>query len=184
MKFGQALVWLLSAALFVGCERKPIEVTPSGTNLSIPATAPTFVPPPLPTQPQPKLETIKIFLGAEELNAEMALTAEQQRIGMMHRTNHTDSDAMLFVFPYPYRASFWMKNCPESLSAAYISPEGVIEEIHHLEKQDTNSVVAGTENIQFVLEVKDGWFQRHNVKTGDLIRTQVGPLPKAFFEKR
>ena len=47
---------------------------------------------------------------------------------------------MLFVLPVPQRASFWMKNCPESISAAYISPDGVIQEIHHLEKNDTNPV--------------------------------------------
>ncbi|MDB6026592.1 MAG: exported protein [Verrucomicrobiales bacterium] len=184
MNFGQALVCLLSAALFVACDRKPIEVTPSGTNLTIPVTPPAIVQPPSPTQAQPKLQTIKIFLGAEELDAEMALTAEQQHIGMMFRTNHTDSDAMIFVFPSSYRASFWMKNCPESLSAAYIDPDGVIQEIHHLEQQDTNSVVATSENIQYVLEVKDGWFQRHNVNTGAVIRTEFGPLRKTFFEKR
>jgi uncharacterized membrane protein (UPF0127 family) len=74
-----------------------------------------------------------------------------------------------------------MKNCPDSLSAAYISPDGVIQEIHHLEKYDTNSVVAAASNIQFVLEVNDGWFLRHNVGTGTLIRTEIGSLHKSFF---
>ena len=183
MNFGRAILFLFCAALFAGCEQKPIEVTPASTNLSIPATA-SFEPPPLPTKAQPKLQTVQIFLGSEKLDAEMAITMEQQRTGMMYRTNLTDSDAMIFVFPYPYRASFWMKNCPESLSAAYVDPDGVIREIHHLEKQDTNSVVAGTENIQYVLEVKDGWFDRHNIGVGTVINTEFGPLKKTFFETR
>ena len=32
---------------------------------------------------------------------------------------------MLFVLSEPQRAAFWMKNCPESISAAYIDPDGV-----------------------------------------------------------
>ena len=138
----------------------------------------------LPTQAQPKLPTIKIYLGAETLDAELATSGREIMTGMMFRTNFTDESAMLFVFSQPYRPSFWMKNCPDSLSAAYISPDGVIQEIHHLEKYDTNSVVAAASNIQFVLEVNDGWFLRHNVGTGVLIRTEVGSLQKTFFRNR
>jgi uncharacterized membrane protein (UPF0127 family) len=76
-----------------------------------------------------------------------------------------------------------MKNCPESISAAYIGPDGVIAEIHHLEKNDTNSVVAATDNIQYVLEVKDGWFARHNISPGAVIRTEKGSLSETFFQK-
>jgi uncharacterized membrane protein (UPF0127 family) len=77
-----------------------------------------------------------------------------------------------------------MKNCPHSLSAAYISPDGVIQEIHHLEKNDTNTIFSAFANIGYVLEVNDGWFQRHNVSTGMLIRTEIGSLQKTFFRNR
>jgi uncharacterized membrane protein (UPF0127 family) len=148
----------------------------------------TTAPPPVavadpgePTHAQPKLATIKLWLGAEQLDAEMALTFDQERTGMMFRTNLTDSDAMIFVLPVPQRASFWMKNCPESLSAAYIDPDGVIQEIRHLEQNDTNSVVAASDNVQFVLEVKDGWFARHNIAAGTTIRTEHGTLAQTFL---
>ena len=127
---------------------------------------------------------MKIYLGAETLDAELALTEQEKRIGMMFRTNILETDAMLFVFPGPFQPKFWMKNCPESISAAYITPDGVIAEIHHLEKNDTNSVVAATDNIQYVLEVNDGWFARHNISTGTVIRTEKGSLAKTFFPSR
>jgi len=127
---------------------------------------------------------MKIYLGAEQLDAEMALNDQQRTTGMMFRTNIAETDAMLFAFPQPFRASFWMKNCPESLSAAYIGPDGVIEEIRHLEKNDTNSVVAAVDNVQYVLEVKDGWFARHNINTGTLIRTDKGSLQETFFQNK
>jgi hypothetical protein len=169
VKPGKFIVLLLAASLLAGC-KKPGAVAPTPSVDEL-----------LPKQAQPKLRTMKIYLGAETLDAELALTAEQEHAGMMFRTNIAETDAMIFVFEQPQRAKFWMKNCPESLSAAYIDPEGVIAEIHHLEKQDTNSVVAAADNIQYVLEVKDGWFARHNIGTGTVIRTDKGSLAETFF---
>jgi len=129
---------------------------------------------------------MKIYfgLGAEILDAELALTPEQEMTGMMFRTNIQETDAMLFVLPSTTRANFWMKNCPESISAAYINSDGVIEEIHHLEQNDTNPVVAATDNIRFVLETKEGWFTRHNITPGTTIRTEKGSLPETFLQRR
>jgi len=164
---------LFAAALLAGCKQTPDAAPPPPSNEM-----------PLPTQAQPKLPTVKLYLGAEMLDAEQALTAREEQTGMMFRTNIQDSDAMIFVFPQPYQASFWMKNCPESISAAYIDPGGVIQEIHHLEKNDTNGVVAASSNIQYVLETSDGWFQRHHVNTGMVIRTEKGSLQETYFQRR
>ena len=161
---------LLAASLLAGC-KKPgaVAPTPSVDDL-------------LPTQAQPKLRTMKIYLGAETLDAELALTPRQESTGMMFRTNVTDESAMLFILPQAMRApnGFWMTNCPVSLSAAYIGPDGVIEEIHHLEKNDNKPVVATNDNIVFVLEVNDGWFARHNINPGTVIRTDKGSLRETF----
>ncbi|HXA45582.1 MAG TPA: DUF192 domain-containing protein [Candidatus Angelobacter sp.] len=141
-------------------------------------------PPPWePTEAQPKLATMKIYLGpVEALDTELALTPKQIQTGMMFRTNIQDSDSMLFLLPYPMRADFWMKNCPESISAAYINTDGVIEEIHHLEKNDTNGVFASTDDIRFVLETSDGWFDRHHIPVGTPIRTERGSLADTFLK--
>ena len=127
---------------------------------------------------------MKIYLGPETFDAELALSAEEQMIGMMFRTNIQETDAMLFVLPYTQRADFWMKNCPESISAAYISPDGVIQEIHHLEKNNTNSVMAASDNIRFVLETSDGWFDRHHISTGTVITTEKGSLAHTFLQRQ
>lgn len=142
------------------------------------------VDPNLPTAAQPKLQTMKLWLGAEEMVAELALTGAQMQIGMMFRTNLAENAGMLFAFPAPHRASFWMKNCPLPLSAAYIDPEGVILEIHDLQPHNTNSVTASSEQVQFVLETNQGWFERHHVTTGMVVRTERGPLRETFFGKR
>lgn len=137
----------------------------------------------MPTQAQPKLPTMKIYLGSEVMDAELALTAQEETTGMMFRTNIPEDDSMLFVLPYPTAASFWMTNCPVSESAAYISPDGVIEELHHFEKNDPIPVVATNQNIQFVLETADGWFARHNVNVGMVITTEKGTLAQTFLKQ-
>ena len=138
----------------------------------------------LPKQAQPKLRTMKIYLGAETLDAELALNSQAVMTGMMFRTNIQATDAMIFVLPYTQRANFWMMNCPESISAAYINPDGVIEEIHHLEKNDTNGVEAAGENIRFVLETQDGWFTNHHIGVGTVLRTEKGSLSETFLKPR
>ena len=163
---------LLGTALIAGCAK-------SGDTTAPPPPADNGVP----THAQPKLPTMKLYLGAETLDAELALTPQQEATGMMFRTNVTDESAMLFVLGEPIRPpnGFWMTNCPVSLSAAYIGPDGVIEEIHHLEKNDSTPVVASHNNIVYVLEMNDGWFARHNIGTGTVIRSEKGSLAETFF---
>ena len=173
MKWTGFIALFLIATLLAGCKK-------SGETTAPPLSLDDL----LPKQAQPKLPTMKIYVGPETLDTELALTAQQERTGMMFRTNIQETDTMLFVLPVPQRAAFWMKNCPESLSAAYIGPDGVIEEIRHLEKNDTNSVVAASDNIQYVLETRDGWYARHNIGTGTAIRTEKGSLAETFFPNR
>ena len=116
--------------------------------------------------------------------AELALNSEQIQTGMMFRTNLAENAGMLFVFPMPHRASFWMNNCPLPLSAAYIDAEGVILEIHDLQPHNTNPVMASSGHVQFVLETNQGWFRRHHVAAGTVIRTERGTLLETFFGRR
>jgi uncharacterized protein len=137
-----------------------------------------------PTEAQPKLQTMKLFIGTQEMIAELALTSNQIRTGMMYRTNMDENAGMLFVLPYTQRAAFWMKHCPYPLSAAYIDPEGVIQEIRDLEPFNTNSVVANSDNIRFVLETPRDWFKKHGINPGVAIATERGTLRKTFLGGR
>lgn len=168
---------ILAAVLGVGCNQQSAS---SSTGILNVAATPTD-PPPLPTHAQPKLPTIKLWMGSEEVTAELALTQEQQMTGMMFRTNIEENSGMLFVFPGTFRASFWMKNCPSSLAGAYIDPDGHILQLIDMHAQDTNSIVANSDKVQYVLEMKDGWFKRHNIPAGTLIRTEKGTLRETFF---
>lgn len=160
-------------ALFAGCGKPD-----ASTTLNAPSVDDL-----LPTHAQPKLPTMKIYLGAEILDAELALTEDQIQCGMMFRTNIQETDAMLFDLQYPQQAAFWMKNCPESISVAYITSDGTIQEIHHLEKNDTNSVFSARNDIIFALETKDGWFTRHHIPPGTVIQSEKGSLADTFLQR-
>src|SRR6476660_4258183 len=125
--------------------------------------------PALPTKAQPKLATIKLWIGREEMISEMAITPIQEQTGMMFRTNMAENEGMIFVLSGPQRAGFWMMNTVLPLSAAYIDTDGKILELHDFKPHDTNTVYASHDNIQFVLETPQGWFERHKIEEGTVI---------------
>jgi uncharacterized membrane protein (UPF0127 family) len=176
-------LWL-GLLLLAACERaatQPTSVAPP----SPPVTNPALTNPWLDDgRPQSGLARLKLLLGSRELNAELALTDDAIHKGMMWRTNVSDTDGMLFVFGRPHQTSFWMKNVPINIDVAYIDPEGVIREIHTLQRLNTNPVPAKVSNIQFALETAEGWFDRHGIRPGVLIRTEGGTLREAFFSPR
>ena len=132
---------------------------------------------------QPKLPTLKLWMGTQEVAAELAIRPVEIMTGMMFRKDMGEYEGMLFVFAQPHRASFYMKNTRVPLSAAYIDPSGVIAEIHDLKPLDESSVPAHTDQVQYVLEMKQGWFKRNNVSTGVVIRTEFGALGDAFRQR-
>ena len=179
MRFWRCLLVVVLAGLALAGCGPSVPTTPSPSAAIVDSSAPAY-----PTAAQPKLATTKLFLGPHELSTELALTGIQQQTGMMWRTNLGEMEAMLFVSPRPYQASFWMKNTVLPLSAAYIDPDGTILELHDLQPQNTNAVVAASDRIQFVLEVGQGWFERNKVGVGTVIRTGRGTLRETFFGPR
>jgi uncharacterized membrane protein (UPF0127 family) len=170
-------IWLLvlllgSLPVFVGCNKSDSHAMPPVLDQT------------MPTRAQPKLRTIKLWLGAQEMATEVALTGLEQQTGMMFRTNLAENEGMLFVFGQPHRASFWMKNTLVPLSGAYLDSDGVILEIHDMKPRDETSIEASHDNIRFVLETKAGWFQRNNVSVGAVVRSESGSLAETFFQHR
>ena len=178
----------LALFLFAACNEKNIPVQaqapvspPAGPSSNLARTnfAQSF-----PTNAQPRLQTIKLWLGTNELETELALTVPQIQAGMMWRTNMGEMEGMLFAFGAPRQVSFWMKNTLLPLSCAYIDPEGTILEIYDMKPKDESPIPSVSDRIQYVLEVNQGWFQRHNVSTGTVVTTEYGPLSRTFRPNR
>lgn len=159
--------------LLAGCGQPAAPVAPTADD--------TPLNPFQPVRAQPRLATIKLFLDQHTLTAEIAQAPVEIVTGMMFRTNMPPDEAMIFVFPDTDRRAFWMKNCVVPLSAAYLDSEGVIREIHDLQPGDTNSVPTDSRQIQYVIEVNQGWFREHNLRAGTVVRTEKGTLRETFF---
>ena len=163
---------LLAVALVAGCQKPATETPARGED------------PGWPTQAQPRLPTVKLFVGTNELDTEIARTARQMATGMMFRKTMADTEGMIFVFPVPQRASFYMRNTTVPLSCAYIDTQGVIREIHDMKPFDETPIPSKSDQIRFCLEVPQGWFQRHNVPAGTGVSSAKGPLDKTLLNNR
>jgi uncharacterized membrane protein (UPF0127 family) len=130
--------------------------------------------------PQPKLPLITLWVGTNKLSAEIASTYPQISTGMMFRTNMAEMEAMLFVFPTPQQVAFYMRNTLLPLSCAYIDPEGTILETYEMKPLDETPLPSKSSQVQYVLEVNQGWFERHGVKPGMVISTDRGTFQQTF----
>ncbi len=135
-------------------------------------------------KPQPKLPTLKLWIGAQEMTTEIARTPAEHERGMMFRKQMGEQEAMIFIFPQPKRTAFWMKNTLVPLTAAYIGSDGVVLELHDLKPLDETPATAASDKVRYVLEVPQGWFTRHKLGVGALIRTERGSLEETFFGTR
>lgn len=177
MKLRRCTPGLFVLLLLAGCQKQQAAPPPT----AMPKTNP---PPSLqgwpPTKAQPRLQTMKLFVGPEVITAELALTQIQVGTGMMFRKEMAENDGMLFVFARPHRPAFYMKNTTLPLTAAYLDSEGTILELHNLEPLNETPIEAATENVQFVLEMNRDWFKRHNISTGAVVTSETGRLQDAF----
>jgi hypothetical protein len=131
----------------------------------------------------PRLPTVRLWLGAAEVEAEVCLTVQQVATGMMFRERIATNEAMLFVFRRPDQRAFYMRNVKIPIAAAYINSEGVIEEIVQLKAAEETPVPSKSANIQFVLETAPDFFERNALKPGTAVTTAQGPLRETLAPK-
>ena len=65
-------------------------------------------------------------MNGTPIDLEVAETSQQQSLGLMFRSALPDNRGMLFPFPQPRRASFWMRNVPVPLDMVFLRNSEVI----------------------------------------------------------
>jgi uncharacterized protein len=104
---------------------------------------------------------------------EVARTSAEQAKGMMFRTEMADNTAMLFPFPDPKPASFWMKNTVIPLDIIFVRPNGTIESIaENTIPYSTEPVLSG-EAVGAVLEIRGGLSAELGISAGDKVAWQA-----------
>jgi uncharacterized protein len=118
---------------------------------------------------QPRLPTTALTVGMHRIVAELAVTPEQQAIGMMWRTEMGASEGMLFVSEERGVRCFWMRNTLVPLTIAFLADDGRIVNTADMQPRSDQSHCSA-EPVRYALEMPQGWFARRNIQPGARIR--------------
>jgi len=115
--------------------------------------------------PQLDLQRTRLSTGMYQIDAQLALTPQQQQTGLMHRKEMPQAEGMLFVFERASTQCFWMKNTLLPLTAAFVADDGRIVNLVDMQPLSLESHCS-EEPVRFVLEMNQGWFAKKNIKKG------------------
>ncbi len=111
---------------------------------------------------------VDIRIGDCVIKAEIADTPQLREIGLSGRKTLKAGHGMLFVFEFPNRANFWMKDTSIPLSIAFISTDGNILQIEQMTPFDL-SLISSRYPVKYALEVNRDFFQENGITVGDAI---------------
>ncbi len=107
-----------------------------------------------------------IKIGGRTVQMQIAALPAELQKGLMFRKTMGEDEGMLFVFTTPQPQGFYMRNTTLPLDIGYIGPDGELKEIYPLYPLDERTVKSRSRQIQFCLEMNQGWFKRNEVKPG------------------
>ncbi|MFN3970948.1 MAG: DUF192 domain-containing protein [Gemmobacter sp.] len=108
--------------------------------------------------------------GVMRFSVEVARTADEQARGLMFRESMARSAGMIFVYPSPRRASFWMKNTLIPLDMVFAGPDGVVRHVHPDARPRDETPIDGGEGVLVVLEINGGLAARLGITPGAVMR--------------
>jgi len=107
-----------------------------------------------------------VGVGGHPASLQVAVLPAEQEHGLMQRSDLGRDEGMIFINPRPRPISIWMRNTPEPLDLGYLAPDGSILEIYHLLPFDERPVASHSPDVQFALELPQGWFAANGVRPG------------------
>jgi len=113
--------------------------------------------------------TIASLKGRHVFKVEVARTEEEQERGLMFRPSIPANGGMLFPFPIPRVASFWMKNTQAPLDMIFIRPDGSIARVAENTIPYSLDPVTSGEPVKAVLEIAGGRAAELGITEGDKV---------------
>ena len=108
--------------------------------------------------------------GVARFNVEVADDPAEQARGLMFRDKMATSAGMLFVFPAPKHASFWMKNTLIPLDMIFVDATGTVTWVHPQAVPGDESPIDGGDGVAMVLEINGGLAARLGIVPGAELR--------------
>jgi hypothetical protein len=117
-------------------------------------------------EPEPLETYLPLSVAGNEIQAQLAIKTNEQARGLMYRDSLAPNHGMLFPYPQPRGMSFWMKNTFIPLDIGFFDGKGVLREVHQMYPRDLRQVRSSSQEIQYALEMNQGWFASAGVRPG------------------
>jgi uncharacterized membrane protein (UPF0127 family) len=129
-------------------------------------------------QPQPRLPTEPMLIVTRDgrrlaFTVEMALSLEQQTIGLMFRTEVRPDEGMLFDWVTPRESAMWMRNTLIPLDMVFIAADGRIHRIAERTTPLSLATVSSNGPVRATLELAGGAAERLDIRVGDRVLQRI-----------
>jgi len=111
--------------------------------------------------------------GTVTLSIEIADEPNERSRGLMFREALDDDAGMLFIYPVPRIASFWMKNTLIPLDMIFIDEGGEVTSIARETVPHSLKPVRSTAPVKYILEIDGGDADRLGIGVGDAMTWTV-----------
>lgn len=125
--------------------------------------------------------TLRGDWGEARFTVEVADDADERAQGLMYRESMARSAGMLFVYNRPRTVRFWMKNTLIPLDMLFADETGTVRYIHRMAEPESEDMIYGGNNIQFILEINGGMADALNIRKGSEMRHPDIPADKAAW---
>ena len=125
-----------------------------------------------PVAGNPPLARAPVTVGGIVVDAELARTPREQRLGLAYRAGLAPGAGMLFVFDRPEVRSVWMQGMRFCLDIVWIEGGRVVGAAEHVCPPPPGTPAAQLPQyrspipVRYVLEVPAGWLASHGLGTG------------------
>ena len=159
------------AISLIACRAEPAaNVSPPAQNLAVaPASPASEAPRTAPSGLDLVPLEIRSATGTHHFTVEVARTPDQQSQGLMFRAALAADMGMIFPFPNPRMASFWMRNTLIPLDMIFVRADGTIARIAANTVPHSEESISSGEPVAAVLEIKGGRAAELGISEGDLV---------------
>ncbi|PZQ99321.1 MAG: DUF192 domain-containing protein [Cereibacter sphaeroides] len=121
-------------------------------------------------QCRPDTVDIRGPFGQARFTVEVADDGQERAQGLMFRESMPRSAGMLFIYPAPQRASFWMKNTLIPLDMIFVDGAGRVLRVHENAKPQDLTPIDGGTGVVAVLEINGGLSRKLGIAPGAEMR--------------
>jgi uncharacterized membrane protein (UPF0127 family) len=130
------------------------------------------------TKAQPDLPKEKLIITTRDgvhhdFNVEMAITSDQQTVGLMFRKSVPPDGGMLFDWGSPRASQMWMRNTLAPLDMVFINADGTIRSIAENTVPESLAVIDSHGPVRATLELAAGTAARLNIRVGDKVQQRI-----------